>query len=67
MRTISVTEETSQVSRGWLKEEASANRWDMSVTEETFQEEILPLKDEAPANIPDMLVTRERSGASVAL
>ena len=34
---MSATEETSQESRGWLKEAAPSNMLDMPVTEETSQ------------------------------
>ena len=44
---ISVTEETSQVSRGWLKEVAPRNIQNMSVTEETSQEPMGWLKEVA--------------------
>ena len=47
MLDISVTEETSQLLRGWLKDSAWPNISDISVTEETFQEEMSPLKEEA--------------------
>ncbi len=42
-----VTEEVSQVLRGWLKEEAERNMEDIVVTEEVFQVEMLPLKEVA--------------------
>ena len=63
---MSVTLDTFQEARGWLKEEAWKNMWDRSVTLDTFQEEMSPLKEEAPLNMPDRSVARERSGASVA-
>ena len=44
---MSVTEETSQVSRGWLKEEACQNKPRISVTEETSQSEMSWLKEVA--------------------
>ena len=47
MLTMSVTCETSQVSRGWSKEAASANIQDMSATEETSQSEMSRLKEVA--------------------
>ena len=43
----SVTDETSQLSRGWLKEAASQNMLDRSVTEDTSQKEMSPLKEVA--------------------
>ena len=46
-----VTEETSQEDMSPLKEDASANIWDMVVTEETSHEEMSPLKEEAPRNM----------------
>ena len=48
---MSVTEETFQESRGWLKEVAYQNMWDMSVTEETFQESRGWLKEVVSANM----------------
>ena len=63
---MSVTEETIQVLRVWLKEVAPSNMLYMSVTEETFQLERSPSKEEAVENMPRMLVTFDRFGASVA-
>ena len=48
---MSVTAETSQEFRGWLKEEAPSNMDSMLVTFETFQMEISPLKEEALVNM----------------
>ena len=64
---MSVTDETSQVLRGWLKEGELWNMLVMSVTDETSQAEMSPLKALASANMNDMSVTRLRSGVSVAL
>ena len=44
-----VTEETSQLLRGWSKEEARQNMPLMVVTEETSQPEMSPSKEEASA------------------
>ena len=51
MAAMSVTEETSQKSRGWLKAVAPANISAMSVTEEVSQVEMSWLKAVAPENI----------------
>ena len=51
MRDMSVTEETFQLLRSWLKVLDTKNIEDVVVTEETSQEEILPLKAEALLNI----------------
>ena len=67
MTPMLVTEDTSQLSRGWLKEAALWNIPFMSVTLEVSQAEMLPLKRKAPRNILDMSDTPERSGESVAL
>ena len=45
---MSVTAETSQEERSWLKEVAPWNIWCMLVTAETSQEEMLPSKEVAP-------------------
>ena len=66
MPPMSVTFETSQPSRCWLKEAALENMRFMSLTEETSQSEISPLKAPVSANMPDMPVTRLRFGVSVA-
>ena len=63
MSAISVTPETSQLSRGWLKALAPANMRDMSVTCDTFQDDVSPLK-EVEANMLDMSVTLETSQLS---
>ena len=61
MLAMSVTEETSQESRGWLKEAASRNIQPMSVTEETSQELRGWLKEAAPIrNMRDMWSPRRR-------
>ena len=51
MDSMSVTDETFQEFRGWLKAEAPANMKDMSVTPETFHEFRGRLKAEAPLNM----------------
>ena len=58
---MSVTAETSQLSRGWLKAVAPSNMLRILVTDETSQEEMSPLKAVAPLNIPLMSVTDEIS------
>ena len=63
---MSVTPETFQESRGWLKEEALLNMPVMLVTDETFQDDRSPLKERAMRNMSLMSVTLDRSGASVA-
>ena len=52
MSPMSVTLERSQEFRGWLKDPAPLNRFDMPRTPDTSQEFIDWLKDRAPRNIP---------------
>ena len=51
---VPVTEETSQVPMGWLKEEAPSNMPPMQVTDETSQESRGWLKEEASENMEYM-------------
>ena len=48
---MSVTDETSQALRGWLKSEAPSNMEPMSVTDETSQSPRGWAKEEAPLNM----------------
>ena len=61
-----VTEETSQLARGWLKAEASKNMSLMFFTEDTSQALMFSLNVEQPVNKPSMFVTRETSHHSIA-
>ena len=61
MLDMSVTDETSQESRGWLKAKAPLNIARMSVTDETSQPVTFPLKELVLANISLMSVTDETS------
>ena len=65
MLDMRVTEETSQVSRGWLKEVAlGEHAGPCQVTEETSQVSRGWLKEVAPANMLYMPVTEETSQVS---
>ena len=61
MFSMVVTEETSQLSKGWLKAVAPWNIYPMLVTEDTFQLFSGWLNTLAPPNIYSMFVTEDTS------